>query len=218
MPANTKRGYIDALHLLSKYVIEKRNGGKYKPLREFTWEDFFAKEEPKGYLRSLKSKHAYNDGDGQNEKWVNTHNTRGAKYHAFWRWWTQPDLPPEERQTPLQLKGYKPATRHSKTNIKREDHWTDEEHRVFLQYCQDLRVKCFHAMHRDIGGRPGELLQVKLGDIKPKPGETTCRFYLGEKGKNQYSYQFRFSTSGRMCIQSMIGVKRIKRELIFSLP
>jgi hypothetical protein len=56
-----------------------------------------------GYLKSLKREFS----DDPEQKWVNTHNARGAKYLAFWKWMTQPDLRREERQTPPQLKGLK---------------------------------------------------------------------------------------------------------------
>src|ERR671919_609467 len=34
MAPNTKEGYINALSLLSRYVKDKRNGGRYKPFEE----------------------------------------------------------------------------------------------------------------------------------------------------------------------------------------
>jgi hypothetical protein len=96
MAPNTKRGYIDALLLLSRYVMKERNAGAYKPFREMTREDFFAEQKPQGYLRSLKKTFE----EDPKEKWVNTYGTRGAKYIAFWKYLTQPDLKKEERQEP----------------------------------------------------------------------------------------------------------------------
>src|SRR5215203_7733 len=183
MAPNTKRGYIDALHLLSQHVMEKRNAGVYKSFREMTREDFFADQEPKGYLRSLKKTFE----EDPKEKWVNTYDSRQAKYLAFWKWLTQPDLKKEERQDPPQLKGYRWITHKSKSNrtrVKRENHWTDEEHKVFLDYCEDPRLACFHAMHRDVGGRPSELLEVKITDIKFKVsqnGKKYAEFWIGDK-------------------------------------
>jgi integrase len=102
-------------------------------------------------------------------------------------------FPREQRQTPPQLKGYRAAKRHTKTSVKRQHYWTDEEHRVFLKYCEDLRLACFHAIHRDVGGRPSELLALKLGDIKVETaastGKKVCQFWIGEKGKTENSYR-----------------------------
>jgi hypothetical protein len=195
MASSTKKSYIDSLTLLSRYVRYERNGGgKYKPLKQMTRDDFFAQEEPKGYLRSLKPESVTKEEEeDDNEKWVNTYNKRGRNFLAFWKWWTQKDLPKEERQTPPQLKGYRDVKRRSKTSVKREHHWTAEEHRVFLKYCEDLRLACFHAIHREVGGRPDELLQLKLGDIKvetvPSTGKKVCRFWIGQKGKTENSYR-----------------------------
>jgi integrase len=62
-----------------------------------------------------------------------------------------------------------------------------------LKYCEDLRIACFHAIHRDVGGRPGELLQLKLGDIKVdtvlSTGKKVCQFWIGEKGKTENSHR-----------------------------
>ncbi len=58
MATNTKKAYIAVLSLLVKYVKNVRNAGTYKPFREITRDDFFAQEEPKGYLRSLKREFA----------------------------------------------------------------------------------------------------------------------------------------------------------------
>src|SRR5215203_4280321 len=98
------------------------------------------------------------------QKWVNTYNTRAAKYLAFWKWLTQPELKKEERQIPPQLKGLKFAKRKTKTSVRREDLWTDEEHKVFLERCEDPRLACFHAIALETGGRPSELLALKISD------------------------------------------------------
>ena len=194
MAPNTKKAYIDALRLLSQYVKQKRNAGGgssgnggdgiYKPFREMTRDDFLAEQDPKGYLRSLKKTFEQDP----KERWVNTYNNRGARYLAFWKWLTQPDLKKEERQmVPVQLKGFRWVSHKSKDNktrVKREYHWTDEEHKAFLDHCEDLRLKCFHAMHRDTGCRPSELLELKIGDIKFKTapnGKSYAEFWVGDK-------------------------------------
>jgi integrase len=49
--------------------------------------------------------------------------------------------------------------------VSSEHLWTPEEHAVFLNRCEDLRLTCYHAIALDTGGRPGELLELKLGDV-----------------------------------------------------
>jgi len=183
MAPNTKKIYVDALYHLSKYVMEYRNRGVYKPFREMTHDDFFADQHlpSYGYLRSLKKTFEQDP----KEKWVNTYNTEAARYSVFWKWLTQPDLRREERQESPQLKGYRPINHKSNDNKERvsfNQFWSDEEHRVFLKYCEDSRLKCFHAMHRDVGGRPSELLALKIGDVKFKAlpnGKKCAEFRIG---------------------------------------
>jgi integrase len=172
MEINTKIGYIDALVRLARYH------GHKKSFKEMSKEDIVD-----GYLRSLKKDFSADT----KEKWVNSHNTKGAKYLVFWKWWTQHDLKKEERQTPPQLKGYRAAKRKDgqRTRVKREDHWSAEEHLVFLTYCEDLRLTCYHAIALETGGRPSELLQLKIGDLKLKTSPTTgkqyAEFTIGDK-------------------------------------
>jgi integrase len=169
MAANTKAAYIDALVRLARYHKHK------KSFKEMTRDDIFA------YLNIMKKDFSQ---DIQ-QKWVNTYNARGAKYLGFWKWWTQPDLKKEELQTPQQLRGFRAAKRKSKTSRKREDMWTPDEHRVFLQYCEDLRLACYHAIAMETGGRPGELLALKISDLKirtsPSTGKTYAEFTIGDK-------------------------------------
>ncbi|MDQ3851431.1 MAG: site-specific integrase [Thermoproteota archaeon] len=48
-----------------------------------------------------------------------------------------------------------------------------------------MRLACFHVMRLETGARPGELLQLKLGDIKvetvPSTGKKVCKFCIGDK-------------------------------------
>ncbi len=184
MTVNTKRAYISALVYLARHLDHK------KSFKEMTPEDFFSKEvidektgKKRGYLENMKRSFEQ-DPD---QKWVNTYNTRAARYLAFWKWLTQPDLPAEERQLPPQLKGLRFVKRKSKTSVRRENFWTPEEHKVFLQRCEDLRLACFHAIARDTGARPGEILDLKISDLKIKVSPTTgkkfAEFWIGRSGK-----------------------------------
>lgn len=206
MAPNTKMAYIDALVRLARYH------GHKKSFKEMTKEDIVD-----GYLKSLKK----NFSEDQKEKWVNTYNARGAKYLAFWKWLTQPEVRKEERQTPPQLKGYRVAKRKSKTSFRREDLWTPEEHKVFLDYCEDLRLACFHAIAMDTGGRPGELLALKISDLQiktsPSTGKRYAEFTIGDKvgGKMkkprpvQLVMLFLIIMHGFLCIQGETAQKML---------
>lgn len=185
LASNTKKNYISTLVYLSRYVKNVRNNGKYKPFREMSRDDFFSTGKPKGYLENHKREFV----DDPDETWVNTYRVRSSKCLAFWKFLTQPDLRREERQTPPQLKGLKFPIRQGgrKHSVKQEDHWTPEEHLVFLKYCEDIRLACYHAIARETGMRPGELLQLKIDDlhftINPSTGKRYAEFRLGRLGK-----------------------------------
>jgi integrase len=172
MAPNTKVAYIDALVRLARYH------GHKKSFKEMTKEDIVD-----GYLRSLKKEFSQDI----EQKWVNTHNARAAKYLVFWKWLTQRDLKKEERQTPPQLKGYRAAKRKGgeRTRVKREHHWTAEEHVSFLKYCEDSRLACYHAIALETGGRPSELLALKISDLQiktsPSTGKKYAEFTIGDK-------------------------------------
>lgn len=179
MATTTKKGYIHALFYLSKYVKDELNQGRYKSFEEMSREDIL-----EGYLKSLKKDFS----EDTDQKWVNTYRKRAGCYSAFWKYLTQPDLSAEERQQPPQIKGLRFPKKNKKTSVKQEHLWTPEEHEVFLQYCEDLRLVCYHAIALETGARPSELLVLKIGDLHFKVGSTGKRyaqFTIGGKGKKR---------------------------------
>jgi Phage integrase family len=54
-----------------------------------------------------------------------------------------------------------------------------------LQYCEDVRLAGFHAIHRDTGGIPSELLALKISDLKiqtsPSTDKKYAEFWIGDK-------------------------------------
>ena len=99
---------------------------------------------------------------------------------------TQKDLKREEQQTPPQLKGFRRAKAQIQDYTQKRKHfWTPEEHRVFLKYCEDVRLACFHTIHMDTGGRPSVLLALKISDLHTKTSSSTGKkyveFWIGDK-------------------------------------
>ena len=62
------------------------NGGKYKPFRGITRDDFLKLTKPKGFLENHKLDLAHN----LDERWVYTYRIRASKCLAFWKFLTQP--------------------------------------------------------------------------------------------------------------------------------
>ena len=110
MSVHTKRAYVTALVYLSRWCgargRDSGSGGTVgKSFKDITLEDII-----NAYLKSI-SKDFPSDPD---ERWVNTYRVRARNIIAFYKWYTQPDLKPEERQTPPQVKGAEAATSEAK--------------------------------------------------------------------------------------------------------
>jgi integrase/recombinase XerD len=48
---------------------------------------------------------------------------------------------------------------------KPTDLWTEEDDAIFYKYCPSARDRCWHAVSRDTGCRPHELLKLKIKDV-----------------------------------------------------
>lgn len=48
---------------------------------------------------------------------------------------------------------------------KPTDLWTEEDAALFYKYCPSSRDRCWHAVSRDTGCRPHELLKLKIKDV-----------------------------------------------------
>jgi hypothetical protein len=55
-----------------------------------------------------------------------------------------------------------------KSRVKATDLWSREEDALFLKYCEDPRIACYHATSRDSSARPSELLALRIEDVKIK--------------------------------------------------
>jgi integrase len=91
----------------------------------------------------------------------------------FFKWFAYSDLTPQERkrlpkeQQPPVLRGLVLQTKKgSKSPVKQKDIWYDKDVAIFLKYCTDNpRLRLYHALAYETSARPGELLQLKIGDI-----------------------------------------------------
>lgn len=101
-------------------------------------------------------------------KWINTYNTRLNTILKFFRWLDSlkhdglSAITTSERNMLMGIKRFK---RKEKSSYQAKDLWTHEDDAIFLKYCEDTRLKCYHVMARDTSGRPHELLKLRVGDI-----------------------------------------------------
>jgi site-specific recombinase XerD len=178
---NTKRAYLIALAYLAREVK--------KPLELITSSDL------KTYLDSMQRSQT----EDPDQSWISTQRTMALPLLKFFKWLAYADLTPQERKQlprdkyPQVLKGLVLHTkRGSKSPIKASDIWGDEDVGIFLKYCTDNpRLRFYHALAYETSARPGELLQLKIGDIKIDSDSATGKLFaaldIGRYGKKRQS-------------------------------
>jgi hypothetical protein len=61
--------------------------------------------------------------------------------------------------------GVKALPRKEKSPYNPEDVWRQEDHTLFLKYCNVPRDRCWHTMVHDTSARPHEILTLKIKDV-----------------------------------------------------
>ena len=98
-------------------------------------------------------------------KWVGTYNLYGIYILRFFKWLYYPDVEPNKRAKPAVVDNIPQLKRKEQSIYKPTDLWSQEDDLLFLRYCPSKRMKCYHAMSRDTGCRPHELLKLRIKDI-----------------------------------------------------
>lgn len=114
------------------------------------------------YLNSLKK----TVSDDPKQKSINTYNGRQMVFLKFFRWLYSPDEPDHrKRLTPPCMMGVKGLPSKEKSSYGPEDIWRQEDHALFLKYCNVPRDRCWHAMVHDTSARLHEILSLKIKDL-----------------------------------------------------
>jgi integrase len=98
-------------------------------------------------------------------KWIGTYNIFRIHLLRFFKWLYYPDIEPDKRSKPLVIENIPKLKRKEKSIYKPSDLWTQQDDLLFLKYCPTKRVKCYHAISRDLSCRPHEILKLKIKDI-----------------------------------------------------
>jgi integrase len=98
-------------------------------------------------------------------KWIGTYNLFRTHFLRFFKWLYYPDIQPAKRPKPSVVENIPQLKRKEQSIYKPSDLWTQEDDLLFLKYCPSKRIKCYHAMSRDTGCRPHELLKLKIRDV-----------------------------------------------------
>lgn len=98
-------------------------------------------------------------------KWIGTYNIFRMLLFRFFKWLCYPDLVPKKRLKPEVIQNILQLKRKEQSIYKPTYLWTAEDDLHFLKYCTSKRIKCYHAMSRDTGCRPHELLKLRIKDV-----------------------------------------------------
>ena len=98
-------------------------------------------------------------------KWIGTHGFYRIVLMRFFRWLYSPDLPQRNRPKPAIMENVPKLKRREVSIYKPTDLWTEEDDALFFKYCPSARDRCWHAVSRDTGCRPHELLKLKIKDV-----------------------------------------------------
>ncbi|HKG31392.1 MAG TPA: hypothetical protein VKA91_08975, partial [Nitrososphaeraceae archaeon] len=98
-------------------------------------------------------------------KWIGTYNLYRIHLMRFFKWLLFPDTEPNKRPKPEILDNIPQLKRKEKSIYRPADLWTAEEDLLFLKYCPSKRMRCYHAVARDLGCRPHEILKLRISSI-----------------------------------------------------
>jgi len=145
---NYRKESIRSLYQLSKYC-------NHKSFRSLTRQNILE------FLDSFRKPEA----SDPLHKWIGTYNLYRMRLMRFFKWLYYPHIEPDKRPKSDILENIPKLTRKEKSVYKPADLWTNEEDLLFLRYCPSKRMKCYHAVARDLGCRPHEILKLKIKDI-----------------------------------------------------
>ncbi|MGE5660658.1 MAG: tyrosine-type recombinase/integrase [Ignavibacteriales bacterium] len=146
---NTIELYIDGIVYLENY-------NNHKDLNKIGKEDIIS------FLYSYRKSEAVDPL----HKWINTYNIRLDAVYKFFKWlYNLKNGSSADGLAPPIMNGIKRLKRKEKSSYQAKDLWTHEDDVIFLKYCEDSRLKCYHTMARDTSGRPHEILKIRVGDI-----------------------------------------------------
>jgi integrase/recombinase XerD len=151
---NYRKSNIDRLVKFSKFH-------NHKPFHNITREEV---------LVFLDSLHKPESLDPMH-KWIGSYNVYRVQLIRLFKWLYSPDIEPDKRPKPKVMENIPQLRRKERSVCKPSDLWTTEEDLIFLRHCPSKRMKCYHAVARDLGYRPHEILKLRIKDFAFKSVE-----------------------------------------------
>jgi len=101
-------------------------------------------------------------------KWIGTYNLRRQLFLKFFKWLYDPIEEAKKRHIPEVMRDIPKLKRKEQSIYKPDDLWSQEDDQIFLKYCPDKRIQCYHAISRDTSARPSEILKLRVKEINFK--------------------------------------------------
>jgi integrase len=131
---------------------------KSKNFKQLTRDDIIS------YLDSLRK----SEETDPSHKWIGTYNLRRQIFLKFFKWLYNPIKEAKKRKIPEVMRDIPTLKRREHSIYKPDDLWTAEDDQIFLKYCRDKRIECYHTISRDASTRPDEILRLRVKDINFK--------------------------------------------------
>ena len=116
------------------------------------------------YLDSLRK----SEDVDPSHKWMGTYNLRRRIFLKFFKWLYYPTKDATKRPIPGGMRGISSVRRKEQSIYKPDDLWTLEDEHLFLGYCSDKRIRCYHVIARDTSARPSEILKLRAREVNFK--------------------------------------------------
>ncbi|MGH9976579.1 MAG: hypothetical protein ACRD8Z_12200, partial [Nitrososphaeraceae archaeon] len=116
------------------------------------------------YLDSLRK----SEDVDPSHKWMGTYNLRRRIFLKFFKWLYYPTKDATKRPIPGVMRGISSIRRKEQSIYKPDDLWTLEDDHLFLGYCSDKRIRCYHVISRDTSARPSEILKLRVREVNFK--------------------------------------------------
>jgi integrase len=98
-------------------------------------------------------------------QWIGTYEFSRVILLRFFKWLYYPNHESKSRPKPDIMSNIPRVIRRETSIYKPTDLWTEEDDVLFYKYCPSVRDRCYHAVSRDTGCRPDELMKLKIKDV-----------------------------------------------------
>jgi len=143
-----RKGLIDILTRFCRFIEDK-------PFKQSVRADVIA------FLETFRK----SETQDPLHKWIGTYNLFRVYLLRFFKWLYYPDIEPGKRPKPSVVENIAHPKRKEQSIYKPSDLWTQQDDLLFLKYCPSKRVRCYHAISRDLSCRPHEILKLKIRDL-----------------------------------------------------